>query len=239
MKAGIENPWVKMPRRAPFVLPEDEQFVTAFNAALGDNFRDLHTIVRDVPPGAFAGPFDAPVVLLLANPGLDPNDRTEQCTPTALDLIYENLSSDVGSPGWVFHDHFTDMACGRWWRSRTRDLSEELGGYDVLAERLLTIEFHGYHSKSWIAPFVTFPSQYFGFQLVRQAMNRRALIVVCRAMRYWYAAVPGLQDYENKIERLASHRLVNLSVRNLGPDFARVVAALMNVSWANPRHERP
>ena len=100
MKAEIQNPWVKMPRRAPFVLPEDEQFVAAFNAALGENFRDLHTIVGDVPPGAFVGPFDAPVVLLLANPGLDPSDRIEQCTPQALDLIYENLSCEVGSPGW-------------------------------------------------------------------------------------------------------------------------------------------
>ena len=109
MKAEIENPWAKMPRSAPFVLPEDEQFVAAFNAALGENFRDLHTIVSDVPPGAFAGPFDAPVVLLLANPGLDPNDRIELCTPTALDLIYRNLSSDVGGPGWVFDDHFADL----------------------------------------------------------------------------------------------------------------------------------
>ncbi len=236
MKAEIENPWVKMPRRAPFVLPEDEQFVAAFNAALGENFRDLHTIVGDVPPGAFVGPFDAPVVLLLANPGLDPSDRIEQCTPQALDLIYENLSCEVGSPGWVFDDHFADTACGRWWRSRTRDLSKELGGYDVLAERLLVIEFHGYHSKSWIAPLVTFPSQHFGFRLVRQAMDRGALVMLGQAMRYWYAAVPGLHDYENKIERVASSRLVNLSARNLGPDFWRVVTAFQNISWANPRH---
>ena len=76
------------------------------------------------------------------------------------------------------------------------------------------IEFHGYHSKSWIAPLVTFPSQHFGFRLVRQAMDRGALIVLGQAMRYWYAAVPGLHDYENKIERVASSRLVNLSVLN-------------------------
>ena len=70
-------------------------------------------------------------------------------------------------------------------------------------------------------------------------MNRGALIILGRAVRYWFAAVPGLHDYDNKIERVASPRLVNLSVRNLGPDFGRVVSAFQNVSWANPRHLRP
>ena len=230
MEAEVANPWVGMSKRAPFVLPQDRPWVEAFNAAISSRDREAHTIVTDSPPNPFAGPFEAAVVLLLANPGSGPNDLIEQGSPAGVELIYKNLSGEQGGPGWVFHDHFRNMACGRWWRSRTRDLAHELGGYGQLAERLLMVEFHGYHSKSWTAPFVTFPSQYFGFSLVRSAMNRGALIIVGRVMRHWYAAVPGLQDYQNKIEGLASPRSANLSVRNLGPNFGQVVAALRDSS---------
>jgi hypothetical protein len=223
-----------MSRNTPFVLPQDLSWVEAFNGALSSKDRQAHTIVTDLPPNPFAGPFNAPVVLLLANPGSDPNDLIEQRSPAGVELIYKNLSGEQGGPGWVFHDHFRDMACGRWWRSRTRDLAAELGSYDLLAERLLMVEFHGYHSKSWTPPFVTFPSQHFGFALVRHAMRRGALIIVGRAMRHWYAAVPGLQEYENKIEGLTSPRSANLSVRNLGPNFGQVVAALRSARRTDP-----
>ena len=236
METEMKNPWVSMSRNPPFVLPQDLPWIEAFNAALSNKDRQAHTIVTDVPPNPFAGPFDAPVVLLLANPGSDPNDRIEQGSPAGIDMIYRNLSGEQGGPGWVFDDHFVDMACGRWWRSRTKDLAEQLGGYGQLADRLLMVEFHGYHSKSWTAPFVTFPSQYFGFSLVHRAMNRGALIIVGRAMRHWYAAVPGLQAYENKVEKLASPRSANLSRGNIGPDFGRVVSALKRGLQQDPHH---
>lgn len=230
MKPEVENPWVGMSRTTPFVLPEDLPLVQSFNAALSIKDREAHTLITDLPPNPFAGPFDAPVVLLLANPGSNPGDRMEQGGPESIDLIYENLSGEHGGPGWVFHDHFIDMACGRWWRSRTSDLAGELGGYRLLAERLLMVEFHAYHSKSWTAPFVTFPSQRFGFTLVQQAMERGALIIIGRVIRHWYAAVPGLQDYGNKIEGLSSPRSAALSKRNIGHDFVKVVAALKSDS---------
>ena len=50
--------------------------------------------------------------------------------------------------------------------------------------------------------------------------------MVGRCGRYWHAAVPGLREYENKIEGLASSRSAHLSRGNLKQNFDKVVFAL-------------
>lgn len=52
-----------------------------------------------------------------------------------------------------------------------------------LANHLLAVEFHGYHSENWQALPVTLPSQLYTFSLVEGAMGRGAVIVVLRAWR--------------------------------------------------------
>jgi hypothetical protein len=44
-------------------------------------------------------------------------------------------------------------------------------------------------------------SQEFGFSLVRQAMERNAVILVSRSIGHWYRAVPGLSTYSNLHQR--------------------------------------
>jgi hypothetical protein len=221
----MENPWARVPHLAPFVLPDDEPYVAAFNGTL-DEGNTAHYLDTKLPPGPFAGHLDAPVVILLANPGWDERDQAEQCGPDPLGAILKAITVDGGTPAWPLTDRFAHTAAGQWWRTRTRDLAEAMGGFDFLAVRLLMIELHGYHSREWVAPLVTFPSQHFGFNLVHAAMDRGALIVVGRCSRYWHAAVPGLREYENKIGGLASSRSAHLSRGNLKDEFDKVVAAL-------------
>lgn len=218
------NPWLDVPNRAPFVLPADKPYIDAFNGTL-DEGNSAHRIDTNVPPGPFAGHLDAPVVILLANPGWDERDQAEQCAPGNLRVILEAITTEGGTPAWPLTDQFATTAAGQWWSRRTRDLAVEVGA-DVLANRLLLIELHGYHSRGWIAPPVTFPSQHFGFELVRSAMDRGALVIVGRCPRYWHAAIPGLRDFGNKIDGLASSRSAHLSRGNLKGNFDKVVAAL-------------
>jgi hypothetical protein len=218
------NPWLELPSRAPFILPADEPHVDAFNAAL-DQSNTTHRIIEDWPPGPFAGCLGAPVVVLLANPGWSETGLAEQCAPGALKPILEAIMTPEGTPVWPLTDRFADTEPGKWWRARTRDLAVEVGGFGVLARRLLMVELHGYHSREWVAPRVTFPSQRYGFELVRAAMDRGGLIVVARCMRHWHAAVPGLRQYENQVG-LASPRSGYLSRGNLKKNFPKVVGVL-------------
>ena len=91
----------------------------------------------------------------------------------------------------------------------------------MLSNRLLGVELHGYHSKSWFAPRAQFPSQDFNVQLVRRAMGNGAVILVARAIDCWFAAVPSdgesmaLMDYPRRIEGTRSKQSAYISRGNL------------------------
>jgi hypothetical protein len=168
----------------------------------------------------------APVVILLANPGVGVGDRREQTKPAALEQIYAGFREGRNAAFWPLLELFENTNAGRWWTSKTRDLAHEVGGPRELAKRLLAIEVHGYHSEKWAPPISNFPSQGYGFELVRRAMERDAFIIVGRAQSYWYSAVPELRRYPRHIPRLVSSQSAYLSHANLGPNYRRVVKAL-------------
>lgn len=221
----LENPWSTLPDHSPFVLPADEPYITAFNQSLPES-DTAHRLITDLPPAPFAGYHNSPLVVLLGNPGWTPRDRVEQCARERLPLILEAARSRTGTPVYALTGPFQYTSAGRWWRSRTRDLALALGSFDALAERLLVVELHGYHSRKWVAPFVTLPSQWFGFQLVGDAMDRGATIIVARCHRHWWTSVPGLHRYERAIQHLASTRSAYLSRANLAENFDLVLQAL-------------
>jgi len=224
-----ENPWMKLPGAPPYVLECDKAFVIAHNRDLSqgdDGFLDVN-----LPPGPFQGRFDAPVVVLLANPGWDEGDYGSQDVPPVLDLFLENARSSEGTPALCFTEAFRKSGAIQWWPDRTRDLARDLGdgdldaGYEVLAQNLLTVELHGYHSKKWTAPLRNFPSQLFAFELVEGAIKRKALIIIVRCRKHWQASVPELLCYRHLIDVLESPRAAHLSRKNLGDNYDRVVTA--------------
>lgn len=231
----LENPWKYLPQGADYVLPIDAPFVAAHNdnhlhsageesESKAQDRRD-HLLQFHIPPVPFLGMFNAPVVLLLANPGYADSDVAY--FDRVHDLAIESAQSDAGTPIYPILSENEDEDYKGWWRLRTRELAQEVGGFDELAERLLVVELHGYHSKKWSAPLRNFPSQEFGFNLVRQAMDRDAIIIAARCQHHWFASVPGLRNYEYLIPALSSPRSAHLSRTNLKPEnFERVVTKL-------------
>lgn len=61
----MQNPWTRLPDAAPYVLPEDAEFIERFNRTA----RPEHRFHLDDLPEPFLGAADAPVVLLNLNPG--------------------------------------------------------------------------------------------------------------------------------------------------------------------------
>jgi len=227
------NPWKTIENTKPWVLAGDEPYVRMHNRLLDGEPDNPHYIHLDAPPSPFVGNFDAPLVVLLANPGWEEEDERQQGESNILPVILDGLRSDSGGEFWPLREDFV----GDWWRRRTREIATALGGgrpdYKPLLRNLLVIELHGYHSKSWFAPRAQFPSQRFAEHLVRRAMRNGALIVAARAQKDWYSLVPtlpeseGLYDYPNLIRGTKSSRSAYLSPGNLGDvNFDLVVAAI-------------
>jgi len=221
---SLKSPWLALGPSRPFVLPEDEPYVREQNRFRRRN--EYHRIELNLPPTPFVGSTVAPVVILLANPGIGDGDRKEQTSPAALEQIYAGFQKGRNAPFWPLLDAFEDTNAGRWWSAKTRDLADEVGGRLELTNKLQAIELHGYHSMKWVVPLVSFPSQRYGFELARRAMERDALVIIGRAQSYWYSAVPELRRYPLHIQSLVSSRSAYLSRRNLGPNYRKVIRAL-------------
>lgn len=221
----MRNPWIDTPLSAPFVLGIDKEYVNAHNV-IHDDHPELQIDLR-LPPAPFFGLHNAPVVVLLANPGVHPDGVTILNEPANLKLIMDSITSPRGKPFVDLSSAYNIPDKAAWWKEHTRDLAKIVGGYDELSKKILAIDLHGYHSQKWSAPKANFPSQAYSFHLVRQAMERGALIITARCREYWLASVPELISYENVVEKTLSPRAVHLSENNLKEkDFAKVVKAL-------------
>ena len=147
-------------------------------------------------PEPFGGRRDADVVILLANPKSEvkvarrPNEHQRG-------IIREGLVSPEGGDFFAITDEFKGTGAYDWWYPKLADLVEKEGlGVEKVSKSIQTIELHGYHSLKFVSPMVNFPSQAYQFQLVRQAIQRGALIVIPWTVNFWQASVPELADPE-------------------------------------------
>jgi hypothetical protein len=107
----------------------------------------------------------------------------------------------------------------KWWKDtclRTVVQAAHEAGIDaeLLARRILTVEFLPYYSQKWAPPPVTLLSQWYGFGLVKRAVERGATIVATRGGNDWTVAVPELRDYPRFV-RTKNPRRAIVSPRNI------------------------
>ena len=220
----MKNPWLSLGKQKPYVLSEDEPYVDEFNRHWrNDGSRRINL---NIPPTPFCGSTVAPVVILFANPGIGVTDQREQTKPGAIEKIYAGFQKTRNAPFWPLLDEFENTNAGKWWTSKTRELSEHVGGKHELAMRLQQIDAHGYHSINWAPPLSNFPSQRYGFELVRRAIERDAFIIIGRSQKYWYSAIPELRRYPRHVPRLVSNQSAYLTKANLGRHYGKVLRAL-------------
>jgi len=220
------NPWLEVPDTPPFVVPVDERYVEAFNAS--DCRRPEHEIDTTLLPEPWLGRHDAPVVMLTANPGFDPSDVAFHARPDFAQANRANLTTPGGEPNYLLDQRFSDAPGAGWWRRRAfAQLLRDGVSEEALRNRVLVVEFHGYHSRSWTPLPVTLPSQWYGFSLVEQAVRRGALVIVARPARLWLVAVPELGQHPERVFTLRSTQNPAISPKNLGSQagYEAVVAA--------------
>lgn len=228
----MQNPWVRLPAKAPFVLPEDAAAIDSIQAKAGADVR-LHT---ELIPEPFGGRFDAQVVLLDSHPGFSPADVKAHADPGYRDAALNTLTLPRSAwPIYPLDPRFAGTPAGQYSRKLFHELNvalqERLGGSEFeawqhLARSMLFIHHFPYHREK-SAPNQPVPSQEFSFQLVRDALARNALVVIRNARRRWLEAVPALADHKRCC--VAKAPLVPaLSRRNLPPSwFERMLEALL------------
>lgn len=203
------SPWIVLPADAPFVLPEDRLAVDIFNRTADSS----HRLRVETPPEPFLGRVEAPIVVLLLNPGI------------SADGIYDARLLDELREAKPQSRHFYIGAANRWWDTLVRSLARDRPDADM-ASVLMSVEFFPYRSDSFGCGHVRLPSQAYSFTLVESAMERGAAIVIARGERHWMGAVPALADYEDLV-RIKNPRRASLSPANLeGDGYRRLLDAL-------------
>lgn len=215
----LRNPWCQLLNSAPYVLPDDQPFVEMFNRTATEDTL-IHT---GLLPEPFFGRFDAPVVVLLLNPGFSADDIRFHKQPKFSSRLRAAIQAESEFPPHFHLDDAADWPGGRWWLRSVRPLIKEVG-LDCVANNLLAIEFFPYHSKKFQHGHLRLPSQEFSFSLVRAAINSKAKIICVRGANVWFGAVPQLASYR-WLSQVINPRSASLSANNLSP-YKSVVAAL-------------
>src|SRR5690606_34526773 len=123
----------------------------------------------------------------------------------------------------------------RYWNDKLKPLID-ITGRETVAKNLAKVQFFPYHSIKYKSLYKKLlkeegfdsylPSQEYNFELVRRAMKRNALIVIPRSKRFWYEAIPELNDYPNKY-LTKNYRNPILSENNLGESgFKKIIEAI-------------
>jgi hypothetical protein len=221
-----ENPWRKLPDKPPFVLPEDEDKVLAFNAKARQRGNQNRLLDLELIPEPFVGRLGARLILLGNNPGVKNSEtaalRKEPAFQrrmrdnllhqgsTEFPFLYLGLYPDIPSPS------------KEWWERRLKLILGEFRNGDVarslLARNLLAVEFFPYVSHRYGHGKLSLPSQGYSFGLVRDAVKRKkAVIVLTRGERRWLRAVPALAGY-HRLVRLKEVQRAVISPRNCRDD---------------------
>jgi hypothetical protein len=186
----MENPWSKLPTKKPFVLPEDEPYISVYNQHASTD----HKIITNILPEPFLGNIaDAKVVLLNLNPGFDEKDlfwhkQQEFVSENRKDLLHES-----DPPFYLLNTKFRDSGGFIWWRAHLKQFISQFG-LDSIARSFICIEYFPYHSKHY-KQMPVIPSQMYSFYLVREAMKRKLPIIIMRGKRLWLESVPDLSKY--------------------------------------------
>jgi hypothetical protein len=222
MTINVPNPWLSPPREEPYVLSQDSGAVNRWNASLDPN--DPRRLELHVLPEPVLGLHEAPVVLLMANPGSNPEDRDiDRTFVTPANL--ESLTTPGGTPIFSLDDRAAFLPGGMVWREITKGLLAPGRGYSDIAEKLLVVQYHGYHSAKPSLPSEHLPSQDFAIALVAAAMKRKAAIIMGTARNFWFTHALGLDTYPRLVMKNSAQSR-SLGPGNLGAGFAIVSAAL-------------
>lgn len=187
---NTNNPWLDLPSEPPYIATVDTDVLLKVGKR-ADGLR------FDVLPDPYLGDMNqAEIVVLPLNPGFEDADllvnmqRDEYVTQNRLSLKLKS------SPPFYFLNPELMYSGGyRWWMRIFKPLLQQGISANTLAHKMMCIQYLGYHSTTYLHLNTTLPSQLYSFDLVRQAIQLKKIIVMMRSEKLWLEAVPELKNY--------------------------------------------
>lgn len=240
----MDNPWLKLPQFAPFILDCDKEWVEQYSKSLSryankrtdqssrEEILRNYSLRSEITPFPYYGdPDKATVMVLQANPGHDPEWETNSLSSVIFDYDRKNLLHQNKIPLWSTHPDtaYWFYNDGRqnidWYWKRTRKIREVVG-WEAIATKMMYLELFPYRSIKLRYPKALPPSQQYTFYLLRQALKRNIVVILTRMEKQWMENVPELVNYPSLI-RLHSQQNVALTPNNMGEEnFEKILFAL-------------
>jgi hypothetical protein len=178
----MENPWTALPKVPPYVLPCDAEAVETFNR--DSSRKDEHRIQTHLLPEPFIGCPNAPILVLGKNPGYKAG-RAESIRGEAVHQarMRDNLLHKPSDYPFMKLDPSLPGCATDWWKKKFKKRLSQPDALDWLAKSLLAVELLPYASTKFRHGKLVIPSQEYSFWLVREAMRRKAVIVITRGVK--------------------------------------------------------
>jgi len=216
----MQNPWTTLPSVAPFMLSEDRKFVEAFNPTAKPDQR----VRDDLLPEPFLGLPSADIILLNLNPGFSEDELSYHKSDHSFrQATLANLAHQDQQYPFYFLDPTGRSPGHLWWRRRLGVLIQEFTPA-VVSRRISCLEYFPYHSRRFARNLPQLPSQEYTFCLLRQGIDRNALIIVMRARDFWFRAVPTILTAHTYY--LNSWQNVSVTPNNCPAGFPEIVKRL-------------
>jgi hypothetical protein len=177
-------------------------------------------------PEPFLGSPDAPVVLLALNSGYNDGDRLRHQQPAFVERSRSNLLHCPAD--YPFYPLDPNIPTSGWWIRKLCRLIERVGR-QVVARGVLCVEYFPYHSRRFDHRRLPLASQHYSFELVRQAMDRRAVIILLRGERHWCGVLPALGEYSG-LYRVRNVQNPVLSAENCPDGYESAVELLAAIA---------
>jgi len=225
----MDNPWTHLPNDAPFVLPEDDGSVRAFNKRHAGKPTE---VLFDQLPSPYVGNPEAAIVLLNLNPAYALETASTPTLAMFTDIAKANFAHRFFDyPFYPLDPRLEGSPSGyEWWSKRCLgDLIRE-SEIDVkeFAKKIFCAEFFPYHSRKYGWDGGVLPSQRYTMALVDAAVLRGALLIALWGngnKGAWLKAVPSLSS--NNIITLHSAQNPKISRGNLGDGlFEKIIKRL-------------
>ena len=225
----MENPWLEFVKNLDdnnLVLEQDREIIEKFNDSTNETYK-VHT---EIMPAPFMGNvLTSPIVLLTLNPGYDEKEE-EKNYYNEYKLYWKNEIQHIHSvpelPLFCLEDKYVEYS--DYWLKKFMSLIS-VSSKEKVAQNISIIQFFPYHTKKYknipkrlLKGYLE--SQDYNFELVKQAIERKAIIIILRSKKLWFEAIPDLDNERTRFTNSALNTIQ--SEKNLGGTFKEIVDIL-------------
>jgi len=219
----LSNPWDGFQYSTEMVHPLDVAAVSRHNQTSKPEYQFL----LHLAPEPWIGNLKGNLLVLYANPGAT-QDNLNRVIQNNHTLVINKSIQNLNQTNSEFpHFHFDPELKGtegaNWFESKYKWLLDATSR-KALASNLITCELAPYHSVKWKVPRVMPPTQEFTYQIIRDGIERNAVILLARSAKIWIHHIPELEKYP----RVYRPNSINASIspNNYPVGFDKIIDAV-------------